>query len=85
VSRDQYRAAWRNQSSAATRHDCLEVQQDPLEARSRKLELLAKVNNALQSKAYQTLVTLTYNSPQFAQPSNWIEPRNMNLIAKFTF
>jgi hypothetical protein len=71
----------------APRQDIMALRFSKMLARhgGRKLELMANVNNALQSKAYQQFITLTYNSPQFAQPSNWIESRNMNLMAKITF
>ena len=49
---------------------------------TRRLEVMANVNNALQSQAYQQFVTLNYFSPQFAQASAWIEPRNMNVMVK---
>ncbi len=51
----------------------------------RKVELIANVNNALQAQAYQTAVTFNYFDPRFAQPSTWMEPRNMNLMAKVSW
>ncbi len=52
---------------------------------SRKLELIANVYNVLQVEPYQTFVTLNYFTPQFAQPAAWVEPRNMTLMAKFSW
>jgi carboxypeptidase family protein/TonB-dependent receptor-like protein len=52
---------------------------------TRKLELIANVNNLLQNKAYQTYVTLNYFNASFAQPAAWIEPRNMNVMTKLTW
>jgi hypothetical protein len=51
----------------------------------RKLELITNVNNVLQNEAYQTYVTLNYFNASFAKPAAWIEPRNMNLMAKITW
>lgn len=52
---------------------------------TRKLELIANVNNVLQNKAYQTYVTLNYFNASFARPAAWIEPRNMNVMTKITW
>jgi hypothetical protein len=67
----------------APRQDIMALRFSKILARhgGRKLKQMENVNNVLQSKAYQTFITLTYNSPQFAQPSTWIQPRTMKLTA----
>jgi hypothetical protein len=51
----------------------------------RKIELIANVNNLLQSEAYSALATTNLFSPLFGQPTTWVEPRNMNVMAKLTW
>ncbi len=51
----------------------------------RKVELIANVNNILQSKAYSAFATTNFFSSSYGQPTTWVEPRNMNVMAKLSW
>ena len=58
----------------------------------RRLELMANVVNALQSKtaagigtANTTFITLNYFSSTYAIPNSWVQPRQLYLGARLTF
>jgi Carboxypeptidase regulatory-like domain/TonB dependent receptor-like, beta-barrel len=53
---------------------------------SRKLELVANIINALQSKAPSTgFATFNFFSPTYAQPTSWVQPRQLYLGARVNF
>ena len=52
---------------------------------ARRLELAAELMNALQSEAYDAVTSRVFNATTFGTPSNWIEPRRMNFLARFNF
>jgi len=52
---------------------------------SRKLELIANINNILQNEAYTSLGTTNLFSATYGQPTAWVEPRNMNVMVKMTW
>jgi hypothetical protein len=52
----------------------------------RRLELIANVINAFQSKAPSTgFATFNFFSPTYAQPTSWVQPRQMYLGARVNF
>jgi len=55
-------------------------------AGNRRLELVANIVNALQSQAPSTgFATFNFFSPTYAQPTSWVQPRQLYLGARVNF
>ena len=55
-------------------------------AANRRLELVANIINALQSEAPSTgFATFNFFSPTYAQPTSWVQPRQLYLGARVNF
>jgi len=53
---------------------------------ARKLELIANLVNALQSTAPSTgFATFNYFSATYAQPTSWVQPRQLYVGARLNF
>jgi hypothetical protein len=53
---------------------------------NRRLELVANIINALQSKAPSTgFATFNFFSPTYAQPTSWVQPRQLYLGVRVNF
>lgn len=51
----------------------------------RRVEVASEVMNALQSKAFDSITSRVFTASTFGQPSNWVEPRRMNLLVRFNY
>jgi hypothetical protein len=52
---------------------------------ARSAELIAELKNTLQDTAHSAVITRNFFSATFGQPSTWIEPRRMSIVARVKF